>query len=720
MGDERVGTAPVVETGAAGGTRSQHVVVMGAMEPRTVQAALRPGVERSRQGGAPSGPACLVITPTGVATQLAATEARDLLDAPTLRVVPVTAAARAKRVLATSPVAIAIGTPADLLALRRGSALSMDSLQAVVLLGIDAMLAEQGTRDAIEALLTDLPSNAVRVVSSASEDDAEVKEFLERYLPKARHITPLVKATSVSFNVTPHYLITAPAARTVALRTFLDERDPPSLAIIAGNDVAEAEAAEALAQLGLRVDGRATQIVRVSPLGHTAAVIGWDMPATAEALSSALAGQPVEAVFFIQPSDVPAMTAVSGGAARPLTLETAKAETKRGADAIHVAMRNALTDMRTVGAADLALVAPLLDEFDPVEVAAAALRLFDDARRALSIAHGSAQANRAVFASPVRAAAAAASESAANSGTTRVFFNVGKRDNVRPGDLLGAIAGESGLPGDRIGSIDLFESHTLVEIASESVETVIAKLTGVTLRGRQLHVRRDDRGAGGHAGFAGSRGGAERGGDRGGDRPRGGPGRERGGDRGASRGGKPWEERGESRGPRSGAGGAGGAGRGAGGGEGRGAGGGEGRGAGGAGRGFGGDEGRSGPPRPRPEFGGGERGPARGGSDRGPSRGPSRGPDRGGDRGPRGAGPRGDGPRAFGADAARREFGDRSASERTEARGEWASRGEQLSRSSRPRPDARGADRGNGRGNDRGPRSGGGSSLPFRRRPSGD
>ena len=119
------------------------------------------------------------------------------------------------------------------------------------------------------------------------------------------------------------------------------------------------------------------------------------------------------------------------------------------------------------------------------------------------------------FASPVRAAALAASESAASSGTTRVFFNVGKRDNVRPGDLLGAIAGESGLPGDRIGSIDLFESHSLVEIASDSVETVIAKLTGVTLRGRQLHVRRDDRGAGGHAGFAGARGGAERGGERG-------------------------------------------------------------------------------------------------------------------------------------------------------------------------------------------------------------
>ncbi len=694
MGDERVGTATGVESGATGGTRSQHVVVMGAMEPRTVQAALRPGVERSRQGGAPSGPACLVITPSAAATHLAAAEARDLLDAPTLRVVPVTAAARAKRVLATSPVAIVVGTPADLLALRRASAMSMESLQAVVLLGIDVMLAEQGTRDAIEALLTDLPSSAVRVVSSATEDDSDVKEFLERYLPKARHITPLVKAMSVSFNVTPHYLITAPAARTAALRTFLDERDPPSLAVIASTDVAEAEAAEALAHLGLRVDGRATQIVRVSPLGHTAAVIGWDMPSSAEALASALAGQPVEAVFFIQPSDVPAMTAISGGAARPLTLEIAQTKTAKGADAVISAMRGALTDMRTVGAADLALVAPLLDEFDPVEVAAAAVRLYDDARRALSIAQGSALANRAVFASPVRQAAAAASESAANSGTTRVFFNVGKRDNVRPGDLLGAIAGESGLPGDRIGSIDLFESHALVEIASDSVETVIAKLTGVTLRGRQLHVRRDDRGAGGHAGFAGARGGA----DRGSERPRSGPPRERGGDRGASRGGKPWEDRGESRGPR---------------GEGRG----PAAGPRGPGRGPGAGAGRS--------FGAGsDRGPARS-FDRGPrgdaprGDGPRGGPPRDGARGgaprdgARGGSPRDGGPRSFGNDAARREYGDRSPSERTEMRGEWASRGEALSRAARPRPDARGGDRGNSRMGD-------GPSLPFRRRPQGE
>ncbi len=662
VGDERVGSAPGMESGATGGTRSQHVMVMGAMEPRTVQAALRPGVERARSGGAPSAPACLVVTPSAVATALAAGEARALLDSASRRVVPVTAVARGKRVLAAGPVAVAVGTPADLRALRRASALSLDEVQAVVLLGLDALLAD-GVRDDLEALLGDLPAGAVRVASSATDTSTDVTSFVERHLPKARHITPLVKASTASFNVTPHYVITTPAARASVLRTFLDERDPPSLAIITDSDVAEAEAVDALAQLGLRADGRVVQVVRGAPLGHTAAVVGWSMPATSEALAQALAGQPVDALFLIQSTDVPAMTAVSGGAARPLALAAAEAAASRGADAIHAAMRAALGELRTVGAADLALVAPLLDEFDPVEVAAAALRLFDDARRTLASAHGREAANRAVFAAPARAAAA---ESTGGGGMVRVFFNVGKRDNVRPGDLLGAIAGESGLPGDRIGSIDLFESHTLVEIAAEGVDTVIAKLTGVTVRGRQLHVRRDDRGAGGHAGFAGARGGTS---DRGSDRrsaDRGSSGRgfdrgQRGGDRGAARGGKSWEERGETRG---------------------------------------------GPARGRGEFrGGSDRGgPDRGGSDRGPARGGER--PRGGERGGFDRGSRGPSARS---DAARRAFGDRAPSERTEPRREWASRGEQLSRATRPRPD----DRERGSGGDRPP-------LPFRRRREND
>lgn len=685
MSDERVGMTPDGDSGAAGGTRSQQVVVLGGLEPRTMQAALRPGVERSRQGGAASAPACLVLAPSAAAVAQAAHEARALLDDATLRVVPVSAVDRAKRVLGMAPVAVMVATPSDLAALRRAGAISVSDVHAVVLLGLDEMLGADDTTSAIESALADAPSGAVRVASIATEGDSAVDAFLERHLRKARHVTPLVKPSTVSFAITPHYLVCAPSTRVTALRAFLDERDPPSLAIVAPTPVAEADAHEALATLGLPVDGQRVQVVRRAPAQHTAAVIGWGAPATSDALAAAVAVEPVHVLFLIDATDVPAMTAVSGGAARPLTLDTTSLRSTAAADAVQAALRARLAPPG-VSAADLALVAPLLDDHDALEVAAAAVHLFDEARRALHVARAATSGSRAIFAAPAHVAAIAAlggADASADGSKTRLFFNVGKRDNVRPGDLLGAIAGESGLPGDKIGSIDVFESHTLVDVAADAADTIISRLTGVTLRGRQLHVRRDERGAGGHAGFAGGRSerpersgrSFDRGG-RGGERgPRSGPPRERGGDRGTGRDGRGWEDRGAPRGGRGGfVGGRGGAERS--GGE-RSFGGGE--------RSFGGGAERSGGER---TFGGNrERGERSFGGNR--------------DRGERSVGGnRGGGERSFGdrerggfggargprGDEARRAFGDRAPSERTEPRREWASRGEQLSRAQRPAP----------------------------------
>ncbi|HMS01863.1 MAG TPA: DbpA RNA binding domain-containing protein [Gemmatimonadaceae bacterium] len=664
MSDERVGATPDGDSGAAGGTRSQQVVVLGGLEPRTMQAALRPGVERGRPGGAASAPACLVLAPSASAVEQAAREARALLDDASLRVVPVSSVARATRVLALGPVAVAVATPQDLQALRRASAVSVSDAQAIVVLGLDDMLADADATAAIESALADAPAGSLRVASIATEGDATLDAFLGRHLRKARQVTPLVKPSTVSVAITPHYHICAPSGRAVALRTFLDEQDPPSLAIVAPSPVAEADAREALASLGLVVDGQRVQVVRRAPALHTAAVIGWGVPTSSEALMAAMSVEPVHVLFLIDAVDVPAMTAVSGGAARPLTLDTIAVRSTAAADEVQGALRARLA-APGVSAADLALVAPLLDEHDAVEVAAAAVHLFDEARRTLRLTRAGASSARAIFAAPAQVAALAAltgGPAAGDGGKTRLFFNVGKRDNVRPGDLLGAITGESGLPGDTIGSIDVFESHTLVDVSSEAADTVIAKLTGVTVRGRQLHVRRDERGAGGHAGFGGGRGerperggrGFDRGG-RGGERGgRGGPPRERGGDRGAARDGRGWEDRGAPRGR------------------------------GGFGGGFGG--GRGGAERDRgerPERGGrgGFGGERSGGERSGGGFGGERG-GRGGFGGERSGG--GFGGRGQRGDEARRAFGDRTPSERTEPRREWASRGEQLSRAQRP------------------------------------
>ena len=72
---------------------------------------------------------------------------------------------------------------------------------------------------------------------------------------------------------------------------------------------------------------------------------------------------------------------------------------------------------------------------------------------------------------------------------TRLFMTVGTRDGVKTGDLMGMIAGEGGIPGDRVGKIDLRESHALVEVAEADAAGVIARVNGTMVRGRRVVVR---------------------------------------------------------------------------------------------------------------------------------------------------------------------------------------------------------------------------------------
>jgi ATP-dependent RNA helicase DeaD len=73
----------------------------------------------------------------------------------------------------------------------------------------------------------------------------------------------------------------------------------------------------------------------------------------------------------------------------------------------------------------------------------------------------------------------------------KVWVGVGRKDNVKPGDVVGAIVGETKLGGDRIGKIDIRELYTLVEIRAEDAERVASALTGANLRGRRLTARID-------------------------------------------------------------------------------------------------------------------------------------------------------------------------------------------------------------------------------------
>jgi len=119
------------------------------------------------------------------------------------------------------------------------------------------------------------------------------------------------------------------------------------------------------------------------------------------------------------------------------------------------------------------LVESLLDRFSAAEVAAAALLLLDRKTPKKDTA-------------AVGAGSAAAPES-----WVRLFVSAGQRDEVGPRELLGALTNQSGVPGDRVGRIDVRDRHSLIEVREGDAKTVISALNGTTLAGRSLRVDYD-------------------------------------------------------------------------------------------------------------------------------------------------------------------------------------------------------------------------------------
>ncbi|HUW02594.1 MAG TPA: helicase-related protein, partial [Acidimicrobiales bacterium] len=71
-----------------------------------------------------------------------------------------------------------------------------------------------------------------------------------------------------------------------------------------------------------------------------------------------------------------------------------------------------------------------------------------------------------------------------------VYINAGKKLGVRPADLVGAIANETGLKGRDIGPIRIAEHHSVVGVPEGSLDDVVRAMNSTTVRGKPAKVRR--------------------------------------------------------------------------------------------------------------------------------------------------------------------------------------------------------------------------------------
>jgi ATP-dependent RNA helicase DeaD len=73
----------------------------------------------------------------------------------------------------------------------------------------------------------------------------------------------------------------------------------------------------------------------------------------------------------------------------------------------------------------------------------------------------------------------------------RLFIGTGRAGGLRPGDIVGAIANEAGVPGSAIGAIEIADDFSLVEVPADAADHVIERLRRTKIRGKRVMVRRD-------------------------------------------------------------------------------------------------------------------------------------------------------------------------------------------------------------------------------------
>jgi ATP-dependent RNA helicase DeaD len=129
---------------------------------------------------------------------------------------------------------------------------------------------------------------------------------------------------------------------------------------------------------------------------------------------------------------------------------------------------------KTLAEGDLELYLTVVEElaaegFEMPEVAAAAARL---ARRD----------------TPLEVVLEVEARAPTEQGMVRLFIDAGRRDGVRPSDIVGAIANEAGVPGRAIGAIDIDERETVVELPQQYQPQVLERMAHTVIRKRPIRI----------------------------------------------------------------------------------------------------------------------------------------------------------------------------------------------------------------------------------------
>jgi ATP-dependent RNA helicase DeaD len=430
-----------------------------------------------------------------------------------------------------SGVHVVVGTPGRLLDhLRRGS-LDLSATRYTVLDEADEML-DMGFIEDIETILEALPADRQTALFSATFPP-RIAELARKALrdPERLTVTPERLETPLVRQVA--YLVPRPY-KLEALARILDVEAPTSAIVFCRTRNEVDELNEALGVRGYhpealhgglaqaqrdRVMGRfrqgaadlliATDVAaRGLDVEHVSHVVNYDIPQTPEMYVHRIgrtgrAGREGTALTLVLPRERFLLRAIERTTGQPF--EHAKvprpAEIRaRRRDRLRASVEDVLErgeDLEPFRE----IVERLSKVHDPAELAAAALRLLADREGGVEVEQEEAEIPdfdpREGGASAERRTPRRGSERMerggrrqGGAGKATLYISVGRRRGVRPADIVGAIAGEAGVPGGSIGAIEITDQFTLVDVDDADADRVIRALSNASIRGRPVSVRR--------------------------------------------------------------------------------------------------------------------------------------------------------------------------------------------------------------------------------------
>ena len=363
---------------------------------------------------------------------------------------------------------VVVASPSSAMAALEHSTIKLDTLKALIVDGA-SLMADLGAAELLETLAAQTPKDAQRVFLT-SQLTREIEDWFERHARRARRLAWIPAEVERLDNVAVEYW-TAPQELWLPVLTCLLE----SLVAKSGGRInvrcrLEHQAAALADQLvvrGLDAGSNNDACVRVTAGDETeieqgASSVSWGSPADLDGLRT-LANKAARCVVFLEPRELAHLQQL----AAPFKVRLKALKTAPQGEALCSVQMTREQLSEAAAGRDLEpymlLLEPLFDEFTPVQLAAAATALFREQ-------------------SPVQTGQPLPA-------WTRLYFGVGRRDGIGPSDLVGAITGEAPIGGDRIGRIEIRDTHSSVEVAASVAEKVIKSLATATIRGRPANVR---------------------------------------------------------------------------------------------------------------------------------------------------------------------------------------------------------------------------------------